>query len=204
MTNTHLISPNKGKTLPAEPFTSDEARALIGSCSKRAATGIRNRALLVLLYRGGLRLSEALGVLPKDLDAKAGTVRVLRGKGRTSRLVGLDAGAFAVIELWISRRAQLGISARAPVFCTLAGESMKTAYVRAMLPRLARKAGIERRVHAHAFRHSFAFELASERTPLHLVQAALGHASLSTTDRYVRHLNPLAVVEAMRSREWTI
>src|SRR5437762_13910213 len=174
-----MIPSNKNKKLPADPLTSDEARAIFNACSKRAPTGIRNRALLVVLYRGGLRISEALAVLPKDLDTEAGTIRVLRGKGKTTRLVGLDAGAWAILQVWLERRAQLGISGRAPVFCTLAGQSMKTAYVRAMLPRLARKAGIERRVHAHAFRHSFAFERVNERTPLHLVQAALGHASIA-------------------------
>jgi site-specific recombinase XerD len=143
-------------------------------------------------------------VLPKDLNSDAGTIRVLRGKGRKPRLVALDAGAWAVLQVWLERRSQLGISTRAPLFCTLQGDSIKTAYVRAMLPRLARKAGIQRRVHPHAFRHSFAFELVNERTPLHVVQAALGHASIATTDRYVRHLNPTAVVEALRSREWSL
>jgi site-specific recombinase XerD len=138
------------------------------------------------------------------LNSDAGTIRVLRGKGQKPRLVALDAGAWAVLQVWLERRSQLGISARAPLFCTLQGDSIKTAYVRAMLPRLARKAGIQRRVHPHAFRHSFAFELVNERTPLHVVQAALGHASIATTDRYVRHLNPTAVVEALRSREWSL
>ena len=67
-----------------------------------------------------------------------------------------------------------------------------------------RKAGIERRVHPHALRHSFAFELASEGTPLHIIQCQLGHSSVATTDRYIRHLNPSAVVEAMKSRVWTL
>lgn len=199
-----MIPANKGKKLPPEPLTPEEARAIFNACSKRAPTGIRNRALLVLLYRAGLRISEALSILPKDLDTAAGTIRVLRGKGRTTRLTGLDAGAWAVIQVWLERRASLEIGGRAPLFCTLDGQPMKTAYVRAMLPRLARKAGIAKRIHAHGLRHSFAFELANERTPLHLVQQALGHASLSTTDRYIRHLNPTAVVEAIRSREWTL
>jgi site-specific recombinase XerD len=195
---------NAGKKFPAEPLTAEEAKALFNACSKRAPTGIRNRALLVVLYRAGLRISEALGLLPKDLDSEAGTLRVLRGKGKTTRLIGLDSGAWAVLQVWMERRARLGLTARSPVFCTLAGEPLKTAYVRAMLPRLARKAGIAKRVHAHGFRHSFAFELCNERTPLHLVQAALGHASIATTNGYVSHLNPTAVVAALRSREWTL
>ena len=118
--------------------------------------------------------------------------------------MGLDAGAWAIVELWLHKRAALGINGRSPVFCTLAGRPMKSAYVRTLFPRLARKAGIERRVHPHALRHSFAFELASEGTPLHVIQCQLGHSSVATTDRYIRHLNPSAVVEAMKSRVWTL
>jgi len=198
------VKSNRGLKFPAEPLTPDEARAIFNACSKRAPTGIRNRALLVVLYRAGLRIGEALSLLPKDLDNQAGTIRVLRGKGKTARLVALDAGGWGIVETWLERRARLGISARAPVFCTLAGAPMKSAYIRMMLPRLARKAGIARRVHAHGFRHSFAFELANEGTPLHVIQSALGHACLATTDRYVRHVAAPTVVATLRSREWSL
>jgi len=193
-----------GRKFPAEPLTADEARSILNACSKRAPTGIRNRALLVVLYRAGLRISEALSLQPKDLDAEAGTVRVLRGKGKTTRLVGLDAGALDIVQIWLERRTRLGIGARAPIFCTLAGEMLKTAYVRAMLPRLARRAGIAKRVHPHGLRHSFAFELANEGTPLHVIQQALGHSCLETTDRYISHVAAPTVVQALRSREWRL
>ena len=121
-------------------------KALIRACSKRAATGVRNRALIVVLYRAGLRISEALALYPKDLDAQASTIRVLHGKGDHDRVVGLDAGAWAIVQLWLDRRAAAGINGRAPVFCTLKGRPMKSAYVRTLLPRLARKAGIDKRV----------------------------------------------------------
>jgi site-specific recombinase XerD len=198
------VPANKGRKLPPEPLTSDEVKALIRACSKRAATGIRNRALIVVLYRAGLRISEALALLPKDLNQAIGTIRVLHGKGDHDRVVGLDAGAWAVVELWLHKRAAAGINGRAPVFCTLKGKRMKSAYVRTLLPRLARKAGVEKRVHAHGLRHTHAFELAGEGTPLHVIQAQLGHASVATTDRYIKHLNPAAVVEAMKSRSWTL
>ena len=198
------VPANKGRKLPPEPLTETEVKALIRACSQRAITGIRNRALIVILYRAGLRISEALALLPKDLDAQASTVRVLHGKGDRSRVVGLDAGAWAILELWLSHRAASGINSRAPVFCTLKGRSMKTAYVRRLLPRLARKAGIEKRVHAHALRHSLAYELATEGTPMHVIQAQLGHASVATTDRYIRHLNPATVINTMKSRTWSL
>jgi site-specific recombinase XerD len=198
-----MIPSNKGKKLPAEPLSPDEVRMLIRSCS-RGATGIRNRALLVALYRAGLRVGEALNLLPKDLDPEAGTIRVLHAKGDKARTVGLDQGAWAIIERWLERRSALGINGKSPVFCTLRGEPLDTSYCRRLLPRLARKAGIQKRVHPHGLRHTFAFELAGENVPLHLVQQQLGHSNLSTTDRYVRHLNPTAVIQAMKSRAWTL
>jgi site-specific recombinase XerD len=101
------------------------------------------------MYRAGLRVSEALALYPKDVNDVAGTVSVLHGKGDRSRIVGLDAGAFAVLARWSDRRTTLGFSGRCPIFCTLRGTSLKPAYIRALMPRLAAKAGVEKRVHAH-------------------------------------------------------
>ena len=102
----------------------------------------------------------------------------------------LDPEAFALVERWLYRRAQLGHNGRVPVFCTLDGGPLKTAYVRTLLPRLARRAGIEKRVHAHGLRHSFASSLALEGVPMPIIQAALGHSSLATTRRYHAHIAP--------------
>jgi site-specific recombinase XerD len=195
---------NKGKTYPAEVLTADEVRALIRGCSNRAPTGVRNRALIVVLYRAGLRLDEALALRPKDVDAAAGTVTVLHGKGDQRRTVGLDAGAFAVLERWQEVRRQQGIGPRRRLFCTLQGAPVDPSYVRKLLHRLGAKAGIEKRVHPHGLRHTHAFELAGEGVPANLVQAQLGHNSLATTDRYLRHIAPQQLIEAMRGRDWTL
>lgn len=195
-------SPNKGRKFPAEPLTQEEVKALLQACSNRAPTGIRNRALIVLFYRCGLRVKEALSLMPKDCDTKQGTIRVLHGKGDKSRLVGVDPEASAVLQRWLDRRQALGVNGRHPVFCTLKGQPLNTAYVRNLMKRLGAKVGIEKRVHPHGLRHTHAYELANEGTPLHVIQQQLGHSSLATTDRYVRHLNPQQVVEAMRGRTW--
>lgn len=142
--------------------------------------------------------------MPKDLDVEAGTIRVLHGKGDKSRLVGLDAGAWAILQLWLDRRAAAGINSRAPVFCTLQSKALKSAYVRKLLPRLARKAGIEKRVHAHGLRHTHAYELACEGTPIHVIQLQLGHSNTATTAKYISHLNPATVVKTMKSRKWNL
>ena len=143
--NGHVEPWNKGRRLPPEPLSVDEMTRLIKQPSRRAPTGIRNRALLVLLYRGGLRCSEALALRPKDLDVDAGTVRVLHGKGDKARLVGLDSGAMAIIQVWVDKRASLGFNGRQRLICTLKGKPVSSRYVRGLLPRLAAKAGIEKR-----------------------------------------------------------
>jgi site-specific recombinase XerD len=108
-----------------------------------------------------------------------------------------------VLERWLDRRRALAIGGRAPLFCTLAGRALKPSYARMLLPRLAAKAGIEKRVHPHGLRHTHA-ELAAEGMPLNLVQAQLGHSSLATTDRYLRHIAPAQLIEAMRARSWSL
>lgn len=192
---------NKGKKYPAEPLTRSEVERLITVCSKRAPTGIRNAALIALLWRTGLRISEALSLKPKDIDGERQSLRVLNGKGNKARTVGLDSLAAASIGRWLDKRAQLGINGHSPLFCTLKGKRVRGNYVRELLPRLAAKAGIEKRVHPHGLRHTFAFELANERAPIHVIQAALGHSSLATTDRYIRHVAAADVVEMMADRE---
>lgn len=193
---------NRGRKLPPEVLTAAEVSALVRACSNKAPTGIRNRALLVLLYRGGLRINEALALRPKDLDRAAGTIRILHGKGDRARTVGLDPQAFAVLERWLDQRATLGINGHSTVFCTLKGEPVSDSYVRVLLPRLAKKARIVKRVHPHGLRHTHAAELAREGVPARLIQAQLGHSSLATTDAYLRKIAPQDLIDAMQKRTW--
>lgn len=194
---------NKGRKYPAEVLTEAEVAALLDVCSQKAATGIRNRALITVMYRAGLRVSEALSLRPGDIDADAGTITVLHGKGDGRRVIGLDPGALAALARWTDRRLAAGLDVRHTVFCTLRGASLKSAYVRALLPRLAARAGVQKRVHPHGLRHTHASELAREGTPLNLVQAQLGHASRATTDRYLKHIAPEKPGKATDVRIWT-
>ncbi len=193
---------NKGRKLPPEVLTADEVRALMDACSKRAPTGIRNRALIALLYRGLLRIDEALALKPKDLDRAASALRVLHGKGNKARTVGLDDGAWAVLAVWLERRKALGMNGRHPLFCNLKGGRLIPSYCRALFTRLAEKAGLEKRVHPHGLRHTGAAEMRAEGIDIGVISRQLGHASIATTDRYLNHLNPAAVVEAVRGRTW--
>lgn len=190
---------------PPEVLSADEVRALIAACSNRAPTGVRNRALLAVLWRCGLRVSEALGLEARDVDLDAGTLRVRHGKGDRSRTVGLDAQAGALVARWLDRRRALGFNGKGrKLFCTLDGGPLDSSYVRHLLRRLALKAGIERRVHPHALRHTYAAEMAREGTPMNVLRDALGHSSLAVTDRYLRDVAPVHVIETMKRREWSL
>jgi len=195
-------SSSTSRRRPPEVLTETEAIALIKACSARAPTGVRNRALIAVLWRCGLRISEALSLELRDVDLQAGTLRVRHGKGDKSRTVGVDEQTAALLARWLDRRRKLSPGARAPVFCTLAGGRVDTSYVRHLLPRLAAKAGLDRRVHAHGLRHTYASELARELTPINVIRDALGHTSLAVTDRYLRDVAPMHVIDTIRARRW--
>jgi site-specific recombinase XerD len=92
---------------------------------------------------------------------------------------------------------------RCPLFCTLRGNAMSDAYIRRLLKRLAAKAGIDKRVHAHGLRHTHAAQLRAEGVDIAIISRQLGHASITTTARYLDHLAPRAVIETMRNRAWS-
>jgi site-specific recombinase XerD len=201
----------KGRTFPAEPLSTAEIRDILRRFRTGHATGVRNRALVIVLWRAGLRLSEALALMPKDVDRTGQALTVLRGKGGKRRVVGMDPEAFAVLERWLDRRAELKLDGRHRVFCTVVpdaqgkvGKPLTPEYVRNELRRAARDAGIDKRVHPHGLRHSMAAELVREGVPTPLVQRQLGHASLAVTQRYLESIAPEEVISAMRERpSWT-
>jgi len=199
---------NRGKKLPAEPLTDEEALRLIKACSSRGPSGIRNKALVTLLWRTGLRCSEALDLALRDVNLQAGTVRVREGKGRKARLVAIDPMASSVVENWLSKRVELGIGRSAPLFCQITkgrvGKPLQSSYVRHLLKRLGQRADIDKRTHPHGLRHSYASGLSAEGVNPHHIQQMLGHANLATTSRYISALNPKDALDAVRAREWSL
>jgi len=192
---------NRGTKQAAEVLTPEELAELLKQCND-GSTGQRNRALIVLGWRAGLRISEALALKVADLTEAQQTIRVRHGKGDKARTVGLDSQAWAVLRTWLDIRADRSIDSTGPLFCTLNGGPLSARYVRELLPRLAKAASIDKRCHFHGLRHTMAFELASEGVPMHLIQQQLGHSNLAITSRYISHLNPAETVARMKSREW--
>ena len=192
------------RRLPPEVLTEPEVRALLAACGEFSPVALRNRALIAVLYRSGLRISEALALEPKDVDLDAGQLRVMHGKGDRHRVVGIDPGAGAMVAAWVTERDRIGLPVTTPLLSTMRGTRVTTAYVRRWMKQLAAKAGIAKRVHAHGLRHTHAAQLRSEGFDIGIISKQLGHRSILTTIRYLDHVQPTAVIEAVRNRAWPL
>lgn len=191
---------NWERTFPAQLLTPDEVAEIIGECSTRSRTGIRNRALLTLLYRSGLRISEALALRRPDVDLDRHNITVLHGKGDKATVRGLHRSADDSFLRWLDTRKGLGLR-NGPLFCTLDGGSIHPQYVRLLIHRLAARAGIEKRVTPHSLRHTYAVELERAGTPVTTISKLLGHTSVAVTSRYLDHLTNEQAVAALQEIE---
>jgi len=197
------IEGKAGRDLPPEVYTRDEVQRLLdGPLGRNEKTRTRNRALLVVMWRAGLRVSEALDLRMEDLRPGEGGVWVRRGKGGKPRLAGMDPESFEALQPWLELRAGLDLGPEGPVFCTFTGREVQSSYVRHMCRRLRSKLGLSKRVHAHALRHTHAHELFREGVAEKLIQVQLGHASLESTDKYLRRIGANEAVAVVCARVW--
>jgi site-specific recombinase XerD len=165
---------------------------------------VRTHALLVVLWRAGLRIGEALRLRSSDVDFAACSIRVLHTKTRQARTVGIDDAALVVVAAWIDVRSAAGIG-EGPLFCRLhcqPGAPLSSRYVRQELGRITKRAGVEHRVHPHGFRHTMAVESVREGVPVTQISRQLGHSSIASTAVYLDHLFPAEVVATYRARTW--
>ncbi len=198
------VRSNRGKKLPPSTITKDEIARLLQACN-RGPTGQRNKALIILLYRTGLRVSEALALSTWDVDFTGSTLTVLHGKGDKARQISIDQGTVAALHNWLAFRPYITRSLDGPhLFCTTGGKSISTSYTRALLPRLARIAGIEKRIHAHALRHTAAYDLLSEGARIDVIQKMLGHSTIANTVRYLGHVTTPEVHAFITARQWSL
>jgi len=187
-------------------LSADDVDNLVRCCSRRYPSGRRNASMIATLYGTGIRIGECLAIRPKDVDLADGFIRLQTTKGDRPRTVGLNSGVAAIIKLWMDARANLPnlkTPKRSPIFCSLKGAQLDQSYIRHLLPRLARKAGVEGRVHCHAFRHSRAHQLSMEGMPVATIQRILGHGNIGTTSLYLDHISPHDVIAAMQAINWT-
>jgi integrase/recombinase XerC len=190
---------------PPEALVAGEVRALMAQCG-RGPAGLRNMALIVVFWRTGMRCAEALALRRSDVDMAAGAIRIRHGKGDRSRTVGIDREAMEVLARWCEMRAKLAYPRMGPLFCTISrsgtGRQLDASYVRTTLRRLGHRAGVDRRVHPHAFRHTFTVEAIREGISIELIRRQLGHSSLQTTTIYAQGIAGADVVETIGRRAW--
>lgn len=184
---------------PAEPLTAEEVHRLLYAPSSRAPTGLRNRALIAIMYGAGLRLSEALALKPSDINYRDRSIRVLHGKGDKPRTPVVFNGSIPHIERWIDKRRELHLTWSRHLFCTLKGEKVKPRYVQAMVARMGARAGIDKRVHPHGLRHTHAVTLLNNGMNPRDIQIQLGHSWLSTTQTYLQDISPGDRAEKIRN-----
>lgn len=166
------------KQLPKR-LSREEVADLLAQPNRRCPTGVRDRALIRLLYRAGLRCAEALDLTPRDLQIARREVRVNEGKGGKDRIVWIDEATAEVLDHWRFIRPP-----SAWFFCTLKGGQVDASAVRHMLARRGLKAGIPIRVHPHLLRHTYASELLEDGFSMIEAQRLLGHAKVETTAIY--------------------
>ena len=177
-------SPRPGRKLP-EPLSPAEVEGLLAAIEARSAAGLRDRAMIELLYATGLRVSELTGLRLNDVDLE-GRILVARGKGSKERMVPVGALAAEAVRAYLAvGRESLLKGRRSPhLFVTPRGGRMTRQGFAKLLGRHARAAGIGRRISPHKLRHSFATHLLEGGADLRAVQAMLGHADIATTQVY--------------------
>jgi integrase/recombinase XerC len=185
-----LRNPKQPQRLPAF-LTEGESASLLDLPEPDGFLGSRLRCLLELLYACGLRVSELTGLDLQDLLLEQRTLRVL-GKGSKERLVPFHPKAAAILEGYLVHRgaylALKGLPATPALFLNQRGGRLTPTSVRTFLAQALDAAAVRAKVSPHALRHSFATHLLSHGMDLRAIQELLGHASLSTTQRYT-HLD---------------
>lgn len=190
----HLDSPRPARRLPRTLSQADVA-ALVEAPDSTRSDGLRDRALLELLYASGLRASEALGLRIEDVNFRAGYVMVL-GKGDRQRLVPAGARALDWVRRYCTTVRPRQVRRDCPaLFLNRSGGRMSRQALWSLIRRAARRAGIRVAVSPHTLRHCFASHLLERGADLRSVQAMLGHADIATTQIYT-HL-PSSVVHDM-------
>lgn len=182
-----VATPKQDKRLPSFLYR-EEMECLLEAPDTTAPLGLRDRAVLELLYATGIRVSELVGLNCEDLDFGLGCVRVL-GKGRKERIVPVGSYALKAARSWLDNgRPRMAVikSGRQenPLFVNNRGERLSDRGIRYLVTKYLKAASIRKKVSPHTMRHSFATHLLDAGADLRTVQELLGHVKMSTTQIY--------------------
>ncbi len=194
-----LRNPRPQRKLPHFLSTQDVAR-LLEAPDTATPLGLRDRAILEVMYSAGLRVSEVVGLNDGDLDFAGSLLRV-RGKGRRERLAPLGSYAQAALKPWLAARTlapDVPAGPAAPVFVNRFGRRLTTRSVARMLEKYLKITGLDQRTSPHTLRHSFATHLLDAGADIRSVQELLGHKSLATTQIYT-HVSTAQLLRAYQA-----
>jgi integrase/recombinase XerD len=179
-----LVLPRIERYLP-ETLNELQIEQLLDSVDQQAPLGLRDRAMLELLYASGLRISELAGAKLENLNLEEGVVRVT-GKGNKTRLVPVGRKACAALAAYLERERPQLVRPRtgSEVFLSVRGARLTTVRIWQIVKAVARRSGLEANVYPHLLRHSFATHLLGNGADLRIIQEMLGHADISTTQVY--------------------
>jgi integrase/recombinase XerD len=181
----NLESPKVRRSLPGY-LRLEEVEHLLAQANLQTPTGLRDRAMLEVLYSTGLRVSELIGLRLTDIDTKVGCLRCI-GKGDKERIVPVGRKALAIVEKYL-RDARAKLLGKAPptniLFVNQRGRQLSRVGVWKILSAYGRRAGLRLALTPHMLRHSFATHLLERGADLRSVQLMLGHADISTTQIY--------------------
>jgi integrase/recombinase XerC len=187
-----VATPKLGRTFPTV-LTVADAKMLVEAPKGGNPKIVRDRAILETFYSTGIRLSELVGLNREDLDQASGLLKV-RGKGKKERIVPIGTKAIEAIGDYFSSRSHNSLNDsfddgfNGPLFKNRLGRRLTARGVAGIVNRYVREAGLLARISPHTLRHSFATHLLDGGVDLRAIQEMLGHASLSTTQRYT-HLS---------------
>ena len=173
-----------------------EQEALLQQPNPNRRTGLRSLCLLRLMLNTGLRAAEVLNLKVNDIDWKSGNVMVRQGKGKKDRTLWIGEADLKLLKKWLKYQAKLPGSEF--LFTTRDGQRIMERYLRCMVKRLAKQAGIDKDVHPHMLRHTFATDLFRKTKNLRLAQKALGHAQITSTQIYT-HIVDDELEEALKT-----
>lgn len=180
-----ILTPKFGRQLP-DILSTDEIDRIIATVDTSSVKGLRDCAMLELLYSCGLRVSELVSLKIQDLFFGEGYIRVI-GKGDKQRLVPISATARERVHRYLDKRPETR-SGEETLFLNNRGSRLTRVMVFTILKQAVRNAGIEKRISPHTFRHSFATHLLEGGASIRQVQEMLGHESILTTEIYT-HLD---------------
>jgi len=192
-----LRSPKRSRKLP-KFLTGEEIGRLLAAPQPGRAGGLRDQAILEVMYSSGVRVRELVSLDDADLDIRGGTVRV-RGKGRRERLGIVGSHAQRALQSWLAARPRPAVApprgAPRPLFTNKFGRRLSVRGVARLLEKHLAAAGLSKRASPHTLRHSFATHLLDAGADIRSVQELLGHKSLVTTQIYT-HVTTTRLREA--------